>query len=278
MTREEYWEKQNKWFRRQQDDYFRMNWHNAFYDIDWREIPIFIINRNRLSIGFTDLVNWLLYTDSCQSKETSLQRRAVRSKITVIDNGSTYPPLLQYYKDSGLHVQYMEHNGGPWVFWEKELYKQVFTPYIVTDADLAPDKGCPSDIIQKLLFILKSHTPQQIVKVGPGLRIDNLPDHYNRKDYMRQCEAPFNQEKMRRNRSNSRWIVEGTPDMFLGGIDTTFCMYRPGAPFVNGPNNYRLAAPYVFEHRPWYIDSSNPPEEDNYYRQHAENGWSSGLC
>ena len=59
--------------------------------------------------------------------------------------------------------------------------------------------------------------------------------------------------------------------MFEAGIDTTFAMYRPRAPFVNGLGNYRLAAPYVFEHRPWYIDSANPPEEETYYVSHRDN-------
>lgn len=46
-------------------------------------IETFIINKNRLTTT-KDLVNWL-------SKENRL-------KIYVVDNGSTYKPLLDYYK------------------------------------------------------------------------------------------------------------------------------------------------------------------------------------
>jgi hypothetical protein len=274
MDFNQYWARQCRWFDAQQAEYRAMEQDPSDYGIDWREIPIFIINRNRLDCGFRPLVNWLLYEGSKEyPSAASLSKRAINSNITVIDNGSTYPPLLDYYRTSGLNVRYMDRNGGPWIFWEDGMYKDIHTPYIVTDADVAPDKECPNDLIEKLLFTLRSHM-KHVIKVGPSLRIDNLPDHYAKKANMLQSEHDFWLEGHRATKKNSPWLHPDTPGMFRAGIDTTFAMYRPRAPFVNGPMNYRLDKPYVFEHHPWYVDSSNLPEEEAYYYAHRENGWS----
>lgn len=268
----EYWAKQRAWFAQQQDEHRRLHHDPAEYEVDWREIPVFIINHNRLDTGFRDLVRWLLYGGTKQfPAEWGPQKRAVNSNVTVIDNASTYPPLLDYYRESGLNVRHMGRNAGPWVFWEEGMYKDIHTPYVVTDADMAPDKDCPPDLMERLLFVLKSH-PQRVWKVGPGLRIDNIPDSYDKKQHMIRCEWEFHQERWRRSPGRTDWVAPGSPEMFQAGIDTTFGMYHPRAPFVNGTDvNFRLDFPYVFEHRPWYIDSTAPPPEEVYYAAHRNN-------
>ena len=60
--------------------------------MDWRDIPIFIINRNRLDAMRT-LIAWLLRSGS--------------RRIVIIDNNSNYPPLLRYYEALPEGVKYI---------------------------------------------------------------------------------------------------------------------------------------------------------------------------
>jgi len=206
------------------------------YDVHWKEIPIFITNRNRLDCGFRKLVTWL--------------QNVGQEKITVLDNGSTYPPLLEYYdKLSGVTI-IRQDNQGPWAFWRhNKLHLQQETPYIVSDADVSPDNGCPEDLLERLLFVLTRHR-DIVLKVGPGLRVDNLPDAYAKKGEVIKHETQFSLEAHRENHQKSSWVVDGTPEMFDAFIDTTFALYHPKSEFPAWHHHYRLDKPYVFEHRP----------------------------
>ncbi len=155
-------------------------------------------------------------------------------------------------------------NLGPWRFWETFQYSYQRTPYIVTDSDLVPADCCPVDLIGKMLNVLQQYP--ECGKVGPGLRLDNLPDlsrefitHGDGKGW--EGEGIY-------------WQRRHPSGAFSAPIDTTFAMYAPGSPWVPaGWQNLRLDTPYVVEHTPWYI--SKPfSDEDQYYRDHASTTWS----
>src|SRR5208282_129655 len=214
---------------------------------EWRAIPVYIINRNNLDRGFRDLVCWL--------------NKVGMSHIEVLDNDSTYPPLLEYYKECPAIITKIGQNLGPYVFWDTNRQLYSLSPYVVTDSDVVPDKDCPDDLVGKMLEVFQRYRASGCVKVGPGLRIDNLPDHYKAKD------AVIRWETQNFNNKNS----EG--DAYSTSIDTTFALYWSKSnachPVHLPPHNhYRLAAPYVIEHRPWYADTENLIEEDKYYEAH----------
>lgn len=211
---------------------------------DWQSTPIFIINHNNLERGFRKQIEWL--------------QAAGQTKISVIDNGSTYPPLLEYYKIIGLDVIYHE-NVGPYVFWEKSLHEQQGAPYVVSDADCSPTDDCPKDLVRRLHEIYEQKPLCR--KAGPGIRIDNLPDTYQYKQQVIEHEKQFSHESLR----------DG--DMFDAIIDTTFALYPAKSPFPAWGGHIRLAAPYTIEHHPWYCDSLNPTDEDSYYLAHRNSAW-----
>jgi len=66
--------------------------------IDYRDVSIFITNKNRLDVGFRDQITWWL--------ETGM------TDITVLDNGSTYPPLLKFYER--LKAEYESYYSESW--------------------------------------------------------------------------------------------------------------------------------------------------------------------
>lgn len=215
-------------------------------DLNAANIPIFINNRDRLA-PLKVLVDWLLDHG--------------HRNINIIDNASTYPPLLDYYTSiSGvISVVRLPENIGPWAFWKLGLHKETITPYIVTDPDVHPISECPPDLIERMLDVL-IQTPDTS-KVGPGIMIDDLPDHYEHKSSVHEWEKRF-------------WHRPFNRGLFRAPIDTTFAIYRRGAEFSNDENNVRMGYPYLIKHTPWYTDNNAPNEEESYYRTHAQKGLS----
>jgi hypothetical protein len=232
----------------------------ANYQIFWRDTPVFINNCNRLSIGFKDLILWL--------------RRAGQTSITVIDNKSTYPLLLDFYGSPAMEGIQLIHAGanlGHEAFWRLDLHLlpaiAKFGRYILTDADVVPDPACPLDLVRKMHEVADRYSP---AKVGPALRIDDLPQHYAERDHMRNCESDYWQRKYK----------EG--DCWNAAIDTTFALYRSGWtrwPLAEqgGVHHVRLDFPYVLRHEPWYSCSANLSEEERYYRAHVAPNFSSSC-
>ena len=209
--------------------------------MDWRDIPVFIVNRNRLH-ALQRLVQWLLDTGT--------------RRVVILDNASNYAPLLQWYQalPSGANVLQLPDNHGPYVLWQQGVHRVLDTPYVLTDSDVVPASFCPADLIGTLLAQLERFPDAK--KVGPALRIDNLPDHYAEVDTVRKWESQF-------------WERPVAPGVFAAPIDTTFALYPPRAEFSNEPCNLRLGHPYIVEHTPWYVDEAAPGEEELHYRAHT---------
>jgi len=203
-------------------------------------IPVFIICRDRVE-PLKKLVDW------CEAEGLK--------NIYLIDNASTYPPLLKYYSNTPYEVLYLGRNIGhtsPWATGIVNIYAKG-RPYIVSDPDVIPsDKA--HGAVKRFADLLNNNPVRR--KVGFGLRIDNLPDDYALKEYVVNWESQF-------------WVSEVEPDVYDAEIDTTFALYRPNTPYVLGPA-LRTGGKYTAEHEPWYIDSKKIPEEVKYYREHAD--------
>lgn len=206
--------------------------------IDWRDIPVFIVNRNRCE-ALQRLVNWLLGGGT--------------RTVVILDNASTYPPLLQYYDalPAGAKVMRLEQNFGPYVFWQQGVHQVIDMPYVVTDSDVVPADFCPRDLIARLYATLQRYP--DATKVGPALRIDNLPDGYVEADTVRKWESQF-------------WERPVAPGVFAAPIDTTFALYPAHAEFSNDQRSLRLGHPCIAEHTPWYAEEHALSDEERYYR------------
>jgi len=213
----------------------------ATLELDWRDVPVFIVNRNRFD-ALRRLVQWL--------------RSAGTRRVVILDNASNYAPLLDWYRalPDGVNALLLPENHGPYVLWQQGVHRVLDTPFVLTDSDIVPAEFCPADLIGALLERLRRYPDAK--KVGPALRIDNLPDHYAEADIVRKWESQF-------------WEHPVAPGVFAAPIDTTFALYPARAEFSNEACNLRLGHPYIIEHTPWYVDEAAPGDEELHYRAHT---------
>lgn len=205
------------------------------------KIPVFIICRDRLK-PLLELVRWLEDEDM--------------KNIYFVNNASTYPPLLKYFDLSPYHVINLNLiNDGHTSPWSQGIIS-VFAkgqPYIVSDPDILP-ADTANGAIEYFISLLNKY--QDVVKVGFGLKIDDLPDYYEPKQDVIKWEKKF-------------WENPAESDVYRADIDTTLAVYRPGAPYALGPA-LRTGGRFVARHEAWYTDSNNVGKELAYYRNHAD--------
>lgn len=204
-------------------------------------IPIIIISFNQ-RFYLEKLVSFLL--------------KANYETIIIIDNHSTYKPLLKYLEsiEDQVIVYRLEENLGHLAFWmQQDIFKKHgLGYYVVTDADIVPVEACPHDFLlhfRKLLDKAYSRT-----KVGFSLRIDDIPDTNPNKMKVQQWESRY-------------WLSKVGPDVFKAEIDTTFALYRPQYQYQlkDFTKAWRTAYPMQAVHGGWYLDIDNLTEEQQYY-------------
>jgi len=203
------------------------------------DIPIFINCRDRLD-PLLELLNWL--------------GREKMNNIFLVDNDSSYEPLLKFYSSTQHKVIKLSHNYGhraPWISGAINVYAKG-TPYIVTDPDIIPEKTSHG-AIKNFVNLLNKYP--DYYKAGFGLRIDNLPKSYKSRDSVIKWESQF-------------WVKKIEKDVFVADIDTTFALYRPGSIYAVRPA-LRTGGKFLAEHEPWYQDSEKPSPEYAYYLKNA---------
>ncbi len=208
-----------------------------------KSIPIIINNRNRLTF-LKKLID-------------SLTARGYYN-IYIIDNASTYQPLLEYYKKLDCKIYYLTTNTGFCALWDTVIFEDFKDQYYVyTDSDLELTESCPDDVLCRLMFLLSRY--KDVDKAGLGLKIDNLPDYYQLKEKVVQWESSLIQQ--------SQQIEK---NVFKASVDTTFALYRPNK---FGPAQFlrciRTYGKYQISHLPWYINFDNINEEESYYINNA---------
>jgi len=203
---------------------------------DAKQIPIIINNRNRLEY-LLKLID-------------ALVERGYNN-IYIIDNFSSYPPLLEYYQSCKYPVFRLKENVGHLALWDTGIYKQFIKDYYVyTDPDVVPINECPNDFLEHFWSHLKSN--KRVQKIGFSLKIDDLPKCFKDKDKVINWESQFYEKEV-------------LNLFFEGFIDTTFALYRPWMRAGKGALMYRSKFPYQARHMPWYVDSENLSSEEQFY-------------
>jgi hypothetical protein len=212
--------------------------------LDYRTIPIFLNARDLLE-PLRRQIGWLL--------------DAGYSHIYVVDNDSSNPALLDYYDKMSREIRVVQlgMNVGHTAIWDMRILEwlDITGPYVWTDPDIVPIEECPPNALEFFWSALKAYPNK--TKVGFGLRIDDLPDHYRFKYKVMRWEAQF-------------WERKLSPKLYDADIDTTFALYRPGSRY--DMSGIRTGFPYLARHAPWYENSDRPSDDHVYYIRHARPG------
>lgn len=215
-------------------------------------IPIVIINYNRLE-DLEIMIKWF-------------QDRG-HKKIVIVDNASTYPPLLEFYDriKNDVTIEFMDENYGHMVFWHRESLRNKYGKgfYVVTDSDVIPNSNLPKDYLSKMIQLLEQK--KNISKVGFALDLDNIPSFFKHKEKVVQWERQF-------------WTKQIEKDVFLAETDTTFAIYHPYFDYKSRADflkAIRIAGDFTATHKGWFIDSDNLTEELKYYYKtsSSSNSW-----
>jgi glycosyltransferase involved in cell wall biosynthesis len=194
----------------------------------------------------------------------SLQDRNYQN-IVILDNKSTYQPLLDWYQECGVNVYYCRHNYGPGAldccrFHEQEfrdMYLHIIENeyHVYTDSDVVPVEDVPDNFIDIMVDMCKQY---DIIKLGLCLKIDDLPDHFPLKSDV------YNHEKIF---FELGYIDDPRCKLYVAPVDTTFAVNSPG--LLCGyqcTKTYRVG--YFARHAPWYYDVNNLPDDESYYIKH----------
>ncbi|MBI4962513.1 MAG: glycosyltransferase family 2 protein [Desulfomonile tiedjei] len=153
-----------------------------------------------------------------------------------------------------------------WIWGDAK--KLVRPPFVYTDSDIVPTEGCPKDLIEFLLRAAETFASPN--KIGLGLRIDDLPDHYALRSMVQEWESQYWQKQIGE--------LDGVP-IYSAYVDTTFALYPEFKIF--SLQGIRTGFPYVARHLPWYLNSEQISEEESFYEQHASksfHNWGANNC
>jgi hypothetical protein len=203
---------------------------------DAARCPIVVNCRDRVT-HLRSLVAWL--------------ERAGHRNIILLDNGSTYGPLLAYLRRSPHKVVWLGQNLGSHAIWDCGL-RLTDDWYVYTDPDVIPTEDCPLDAVAYLHGLLDRHS--DFPKAGLGLHIGDVPNSLASLDWERSLVCPGR-------------LVPGEHDVYSSLVDTTFALYRPRT--VHGLVALRTGGDYQVRHMPWYYPSTHVSDEDRYYLDHA---------
>lgn len=212
-----------------------------------KETPIVINNLNRLS--------------TTKKLVEDLQRLGYYY-IHILDNDSTYPPLLEWYEElraSGeVDIYSVGKSSNQLALWNSGYISTLrHYDYIVyTDSDIELNPDTPDDFIEQLINIAQSSKIEGVNKIGLALKIDDLPNTEMSKFVINHESQFWNNKCM------------GEVELYNSDIDTTFAVIDPKEPFTY--KALRVAGNFTCKHIPWYTDFGNLTEEEKYVLEHTD--------
>lgn len=223
-------------------------------------IPLIIPNFNQLTYTI-NLINWWnYYTDN--------------APVIIVDNKSTYNPLLNFYKhvnsiwDNVEVIKYKVNNCGDNLNnLIKGRINNDYNFYCISNPDIMPYPSTPENFLDIFRHCIEKHNFHH---VGFGLKINDLPDYIDNTDLILQRQTPFYEKtkKIYINYENKSYKGFKCP------IDLTFAMYSsenggwrfPYNSRVKWNNALRLFTAFHLE---WYVDPETKNEETDFYYRTA---------
>jgi glycosyltransferase involved in cell wall biosynthesis len=207
--------------------------------------------------------------------------RVEHGEIVVLDQASTYPPMLEYLQEleSELTVVRLRTNNGPHWLFTSGLALTLPKFFIYTDADIRFPADMPAGFIGEMIRAVEF---LQATKLGLALDI-------SQPEAMKRANINIGGEDYTFATWESQFwrhpLSVGDLQLYEAPVDTTFALYnrREFDPWARAfakkkifdcmdtPRSYRLAGRYTSTHLPWMLDDPIPQEELDYYCAHRAN-------
>ena len=175
--------------------------------------------------------------------------------IVIIDNNSTYQPLIDYYNNEFKYsLLKQKMNYGYTVYqsrWVKDITGNV---YILTDPDLQFNKNLPREFIRELINLSNYFRAD---RVGFALFIDSddIREDITHVGFtIKEWENQFWQHRL-------PYPLNSNLELYSAPIDTTFCLINRKH---QGNNCIRVAGDYTCIHIPWHINFQIGLQENEY--------------
>lgn len=224
-----------------------------------KHIPIVLLNRDRLY----PLI-----------EQVAVLRSKGYNNIIIIDNQSTYEPLLGWYKVSGVDVFYNNltenscHAFRDLVTIQHPKFMEIISDwYVFNDSDIIPLESVPDNFIEDLVNYAKKYNK---TKVGMSIKIDDINLNYPLNAWVHSYESGY----------WTNGITDGNVELYPHPIDTTFAVHGPGVLPTWSNDTLRVGVPYIVKHAPFYYDPNNLPDDELYYLKHMNkqsSNWSSKV-
>jgi hypothetical protein len=207
--------------------------------------PVTVVLNNR------DLLTWP------RAMVGAIEKFEGLAEIVILDNASTYEPLLDWYATLP-HTVVRLPNLGHTAPWSEQGRAHIRTRfYVVSDPDLGLE-DTPRDCLLHLQACLARY--QRAGKIGLALRIDDVPRESRYYAHVNKLEKSY-------------WEMP----LFEGGVrpapvDTTFALYDKKLMHRYMIGGGRTDHPYTARHLPWSVIKPDP--EFRYYLEHADPAFS----
>lgn len=223
-----------------------------------QSLPVFVNSFNQLTY-LRDSLDWF-------------QRHGF-ANVTVLEQGSSYPPLLDYLTSDACAARARVHrlpaNVGPRAALDEAPGLRDGMIYVFTDPDLALPDPPDTQMITRMMEAGRRHKAHRV-----GLALDISEPHLFTDLRLFGGDGPTVAEWEAR-----FWRDEAEPGVYRANVDTTFHLYNPYAPptlqnryrnFVEGrrrTQSIRMAGPgFTARHRPWYRDDGQTEDERQFYK------------
>ena len=198
------------------------------------------------------------------------------SMITVVDNASTYPPMVKLLHEisSKYELIRLNENRGPHLLIrDLNYYEKLPNYFILSDPDIEISRNIPEDFVKTLIDVSEEF---KIGKVGLALAIPNEEELLEKFIYL-DGEKRSLIEWEEQFWENEVGKTSHGDSIFLTTLDTTFALYNKK--YFNLEDRYkslRIGGRYTSKHLGSYAKTIVPQEENEYYLSNTRYSYYAG--
>jgi hypothetical protein len=198
------------------------------------------------------------------------------NKITVVDNASTFPPMVKLLNEISNKYELirLNKNRGPHLLIrDLNYYEKLPNYFILSDPDIEISRNIPEDFINTLIEVSEEF---KIGKVGLALAIPKEEELIEKFIYM-DGEKRSLIEWEEQFWENEVGKTSQGDSIFLTTLDTTFALYNKK--YFNLEDRYkslRIGGRYTSKHLGSYAKTIVPQEENEYYLSNTRYSYFAG--